>query len=184
MIERGYFVRALRIVWRDPVSYIIGGFILHAIAALALGLLIGPAICGIVWVTLKHLRGEDVFFADLFRGFDNISNTLIAGLVVCGLIAAGLVLGVVPGILAGALFCFVFPIIVDKELPLPEAMTASRKLPGSEDLLDRALFFLIALLVGFSGVVLFFAGLIFTWSLMWAVVAVAYEDMTTNRAPA
>ena len=119
---------------------------------------------------------------DLFRGFDNFSNSLVAGVVLGLMIAVGLVLGVVPGIILGALFCFVFPFVVDRELPLPEAMLASRRIAGGEDLLDRCLFFTIALMIGISGIVLFIVGWIFTWSIMWAVVAVAYEDMAKKPA--
>ncbi|MFQ5700870.1 MAG: hypothetical protein ACE5HU_03395 [Acidobacteriota bacterium] len=184
MIERGYFGRALKIVADDPVHYILGGLLLHLFAFAAFGLLIGPAICGIVWITLKHLRGEPVVFADLFRGFDHFSNNLVGGVVFSLMLFLGLLLGVAPGIVLGAMFCFVFPFLVDRELPLPEAMEASRKLPGAEDMLDRSIFFLVTLLVAVSGIVLFFAGLMFTWPLMWAVVAVAYEDLTRAQRPA
>lgn len=182
MIERGYFGRALQIVASDPATYVIGGLILQLVAAVALGLLLGPAICGIVWITLKHLRGQKVAFGDLFRGFDNFSDALVAGLAFALLVGAGLVLGVVPGIVLGALFCFVFPFVVDRDLPFPEAMAASRRIAGGGDLLDRGLFFLLALLVGLSGVILGVVGLLFTWPLMWATVAVAYEDLTAAQA--
>ena len=183
MIERGYFGRALQIVATDPATYVLGGLILHLISTLALGLLIGPAISGIVWITLKHCRGEEVTFGDLFRGFDSFSHTFMAGLAFGLMVTAGLILGIVPGLILGALYCYVFPLIVDKNMPLPEAMAASVRLGGG-DLLDRGLFFLLALLVGLSGIVLCVVGLFFTWPLMWAVIAVAYEDQVPPAATA
>lgn len=182
MIERGYFGRALQIVAADLVTYVVGGLVLQVVSVLAFGLLMGPAIAGIVWVTLKHCRGEEVHFGDLFRGFDNFGNTFIAGLVFCFLMSAGLLFCIVPGLILGGLFCFIFPFIVDRGLMFPEAMVASRKLgEGRVDLFDRCLFFLLCLIIGVSGVVLCVVGLLFTWPLMWAIVAVAYEDLAGPR---
>ena len=178
MIERGYFGRALQIVGNDPFTYVAGGLVLQLISLVAFGLLTGPAIAGIVWITLKHCRGQEVTLGDLFRGFDSFGNTFIAGIVFGLLVSLGLIFFVVPGIILGALFCFVFPFIVDRGMMFPEAMVASRKLgQGRTDLLAKTLFFMLAMIVGISGIVLCVVGLFFTWPLMWAVVAVAYEDL-------
>lgn len=185
MIERGYFGRALQMVGSDPVNYVVGGMVLHLLSLVAFGLLTGPAICGIVWITLKHARGEEVVFGDLFRGFEDFGNTFVAGLVFSLLLCLGLVFCVVPGIVLGALFCFVFPFIVDRGMSFPEAMDASRRLAARRvDLLDRSLFFLLALLVGISGAILCLVGLFFTMPLMWAVITLAYEDLAPAPAGA
>lgn len=178
MIERGYFGRALRIVVSDPVNYLVGGALLLLVVVISFGLLIGPATCGIVWVTIRHCRGEgQVAFSELFRGFDNFSSSLMAGVVFSVLVILGLALGIVPGIILGALFCFVFPFVVERDMPLPEAMVASRRIPGPEDLLDRCVFFLALLVLALSGLALFLVGFVFTWALAWAALGVAYEDL-------
>lgn len=179
MIERGYFSRALQIVLGDPITYLTGTFMLMVLTAFTAGLLIGPAICGIVWLTLKHCRGEQVELNDIFRGFDTFGPAVLAGLAFCLTVTAGLALFILPGIILGSLFCFVFPFIVDRKMRLSKAIVASRDImgEGGGDLLDRASFFLLVMLVGISGVVLLVAGLLFTWPLMWAVVAVAYQDL-------
>jgi len=179
VIERGYFGRALQIVASDPATFVLGGLLLFLLSVVSVGMLSGPGICGLVWITLKRSRGEEVTFADLFHGFDNITNTALTGLVFWLLVGGGLLFGIVPGIIAGSLFCFVFPLAVDRDMLLPEAMTASRTMKGAGDLLDRGLFFLLAFLLGISGTVFFVVGLLFTWPLMWAVVAVAYDDLQT-----
>jgi uncharacterized membrane protein len=185
VIERGYFGRALQIVASDPITYVVGGIVLHLISLVAFGLLTGPAICGIVWITLKHCRGEEVSFSDLFRGYENFGITFLAGIVFALMVGAGLVLFVVPGLILGALFCFVFPFAVDRNISFAEAMKASRDLgKGRHDLLDRGFFFLLALLAGLSGIILCGVGLLLTWPLMWAMVAVAYEDLAPARPPA
>ncbi len=185
MIERGYFERAVRIVWRDPWTYVGGGLVLHGMTLLSFGLLAGPSICGLVWVTLKHLRGQEVTFADLFRGFEDLPTSTLAGLAFFLMVAGGLPLLVVPGIVLGALTCFTFPFIVDRGMRLGQAMEASQAMGGrGVDLLDRSLFFLVALLVGVSGMTLALVGLAFTWPVMWAAVAVAYHDLTEpERSP-
>lgn len=179
MIERGWFGRALRIVVGEPVIYLAGGALLLLIAVISFGLLIGPATCGIVWVTIRRCRGEPVAFSDLFRGFDNFSSSLMAGVVFSALVIAGLALGVVPGIILGALFCFVFPFVVERDMPLPEAMVASRRIPGPEDLFDRCIFFLALLVLALSGLALFLVGFVFTWALAVTTLAVAWEDLTS-----
>ena len=182
MIERGYFRRAFQIVASDPIIFVVGGVVLHVLSLAACGLLMGPAICGIVWVTLKRCRGEEISFGDLFTGFEKFGATFLAGLVFSLLLCAGTLLLIVPGIILGALFCFVFPFIMDREMTFPEAMEASRMLgAGRHDLLDRCFFFLLAILLGISGVVLCVVGLFFTWPLMWAVIAVAYADLVPPR---
>ncbi|HKY31815.1 MAG TPA: hypothetical protein VJV23_04705 [Candidatus Polarisedimenticolia bacterium] len=181
MIERGYFRRALHVVMSDLPTYVLGGLVLQFVSTVSFGLMIGPSIAGIVWVTLRHLRGEEVSFGDLFRGFEEIGPTFAAGAVFGLAVGAGLALLAVPGILLGGMLCFAFPFIVDRNLSAGEAMTASRRLAGAGDLLDRGVFFLLALLVGVSGVVVCLVGLLFTWPLMWAAVAVAYEDMTRGE---
>ena len=183
MIERGYFRRAFQIVASDPIIFVVGGAVLQLVSLVSFGLLSGPAICGIVWVTLKRCRGEEISFGDLFRGFENFGATFVAGLVFSLLLCAGSFLLIVPGVILGALFCFVFPFIVDRDMQFPEAMKASRALgAGRHDLLDRCFFFLLAILLGISGVVLCVVGLFFTWPLMWAVIAAAYADMAPPRA--
>lgn len=183
MIERGYFRRAFQIVASDPIIFVVGGIILQVLSLVTLGLMTGPAICGIVWITLKRYRGEEIEFADLFKGFESFGATFAAGLVFSLLLGAGTILLIVPGIILGALFCFVFPFIVDRDMPFAEAMNASRTLgAGRHDLLDRSFFFLLAILLGISGVVLCVVGLFFTWPLMWAVIAVAYADIVPPRA--
>ena len=185
MIERGYFRRAFQIVASDPIIFVVGGVVLHLLSLAACGLLTGPAICGIVWITLKRCRGEEIEFGDVFKGFENFGPTFLAGLVFSLLLCAGTFLLIVPGIILGALFCFVFPFIVDRDMSFGEAMDASRTLgAGRHDLLDRCFFFLLAVLLGISGVVLCVVGLFFTWPLMWAVIAVAYADMVPPRAAA
>jgi len=185
VIERGYLGRALQIVGADPATYIVGGLVLHLLSLVSLGLLMGPTVCGLIWVTLRHIRGEEVSLADLFRGFDCFGNAILAGLVFCLMVGAGLILGVLPGIILGALFCFTFPFIVDQGLPLSEAMAASRKLgSGQVDLLDKCLFFLQALVLGLSGAILLLVGLVITWPLLWAVVAVAYDDLAAPASKA
>lgn len=179
MIERGYFSRALQIVLGDPITYIAGSFVLMILCCMTAGLLIGPAICGVVWLTLKHCRGEEVQFGDLFRGFDNFGNAVAAGLAFYLMLCAGTLLFVLPGIILGSLFCFVFPFVVDQGMPVSRALAASRDLlgEGGGDLLDRGIFFLLVMLIGVSGIVLMLAGMLFTWPLMWAIVAVAYQDL-------
>jgi len=185
VIERGYFRRAFQIVASDPIIFAVGGVVLHLLSLAACGLLAGPAICGIVWITLKRCRGEEIEFADLFRGFENFGASFAAGLVFSLLLCVGTFFLIVPGIILGALFCFVFPFIVDRGLSFGAAMEASRLLgAGRHDLLDRSFFFLLAVLLGISGVVLCVVGLFFTWPLMWAVIAVAYADLVPPRASA
>jgi uncharacterized membrane protein len=185
VIERGYFGRALQIVASDAVTYVVGGIVLHLVSLVAFGLLTGPAICGIVWITLKHCRGEEVLFGDLFRGYEIFGASFLAGIVFSLMVGAGLIFCIVPGLILGALFCFVFPFMLDRGLSFPDAMKASLELgKGRHDLLDRGFFFLLALLAGLSGIVLCGVGLLFTWPFMWAAIAVAYEDLAPEKPPA
>lgn len=53
----------------------------YLIASLGpMGVLAGPAMCGIYYCLLRHLRGEPVKFEMLFKGFDYFIQSLIAAL--------------------------------------------------------------------------------------------------------
>jgi uncharacterized membrane protein len=139
------------------VGLLIGGIV-------PLGILLGPMMAGIFLCLFAAMRGQKISFDHLFRGFDHFIETLIATMILMGVMlvliapcyfvmligtffAAGhqgngaepgagfaAVLGVMAlfylfvlaiSFLVGLLFCFVYPLIVDRGLKAVPAIKTS-----------------------------------------------------------
>ena len=59
------------------------GLILGSLVPFAI--LLGPMMCGIYMCYFARMRGEEVSFQKLFRGFDHFAESLIASLIVLGI---------------------------------------------------------------------------------------------------
>ena len=123
----------------------------------------------------KQLRGGQVEFRDLFCARDCYWR-LLGGVLLQGLlIMIGAMLCIIPAfIVAGALF-FTIPLIIDRNMGIIEAMSASRDLTQPR-LLMFTLFAFLVQLISSAGSYLCYIGLIATWPLMFTIAVVAYRD--------
>ena len=190
-----------------------------------LGILMGPALCGIHICLLRQSNGQRVTFDMLFQGFNYFGPGFIATLLImapvlfivlfyyASLIAGGI--GVAawaekqpPGpqreetlgwILLGgfggltlllifaiavlqALYIFVFPLIVDRELTGWEAVTTSFRAVFA-NLGGVFAIILLETVIGFIGVLACYVGAIFTIPLTFAMTAVAYRQVFPHLNP-
>jgi len=176
MLGKGYIKRAWTILWEEAGPFIFGGFILIVINAIAFDLLDGPVIAGFMYMTLRKLRGERVTLGDAFKGFERFGTTFLAGLVYKLMIAVGVLFLIVPGIIVGAMFIYMFPFIVDKNMTFTQAFKASAELT-SRRLLDHFLYFVVVGLIGIAGVLAFIIGIFVTVPLMYIAFGVAYYNL-------
>ena len=86
------------------------GFLIGA--AVPMGILMGPMMCGIYLTFFKRRRGEPIEFGDLFKGFDYFAQSVIATL----LHAIPIVIVVVPGYLL-FYFSFIFSVVAQGNEP-------------------------------------------------------------------
>jgi uncharacterized membrane protein len=86
----------------------------------------GPVQYGANWVFLKAVRGERIEVKDIFVVFQrNYWNVVIANIVVGIIVALGIVMLIVPGIIFACRLAFVPYLVVDREMDVMEALRVS-----------------------------------------------------------
>jgi len=119
-----YIGRSWELFWRYPLVFFLGILVLQMISGLTNGILYGPVMCGIMYATLKAVRGSTPEFGDLFKGFDKFGQSLLAGLIVLLITVCSFAL-CLPGIFLTPFFVLVFAFIIDGDLPWDKAISAS-----------------------------------------------------------
>lgn len=159
----------------DPRTFVIGGGILALLNLVSSGLLLGPALVGISAAVLRRQRGESASLDDLFSGFDNFAHTFLAGILYGMGVAAGLLFLLAPGLLFGALFFPVFPILAERRLTFVEAFAEARRLT-LPILVEQAVVFALALALAGAGLLLFVIGTALTLPLAVVALVLAYGE--------
>ena len=183
MVEKGYIGRSIQIVATNPFEFLFAGLVLGGLVVFTAGLLIGPAAGGVVAMTLKRCRGEEIDLADAFRGFENFTTTLLVGLAFVVMVLFGTLFLVLPGWLLAALFCFSLPAAVDRNVGPGEAIREARLL-AAKDLLAQIIFAGVLAVVALSGAVFFLIGMCVTVPIALAALTIAYHDAAYPPATA
>ena len=84
--------------------------------------------CGYTKISLEYYNSKKTEFADLFTQLKYFWRVLGATLLIGLIVAAGLILLIVPGIYWGLKYIFTINLIIDKDLGIREAMTESSKM--------------------------------------------------------
>jgi len=176
MLGKGYIKQAWNLYLEDLAPFFLAWIVLSIINGIAFGLLTGPVTCGMIYMTLKKLRGEKVEFADGFKGFENFGYVFLAGIVFNILVGIGTLFFIIPGFILGALLMFMFPYLVDKKMDFGQAFQASIDLVKGK-LLDNTLFFFVVSIIGISGIILCCIGVYFTFPLFYIAYGVAYYKL-------
>jgi len=175
MVEKGYIGRSIQIIATNPFEYLIAGLLLGGLVVGSGGLLVGPAAGGVIAMTLKRCRGEEIDVYDAFRGFENFPTTFPVGLAFVGMVLLGSIFALLPGWILAALFCFSLPVAIDRPVGPGEALRLGRTL-GSRDLLAHLIFIAILAAVAFSGAIFLLVGLCLTVPIAIAALTIAYHD--------
>lgn len=88
----------------------------------------GPISYGSAYVFLKAIRGEEFEIKELFDGFKNYLNVVLANLLTSAIIVFGLFFLIVPGIIFACRLAFVPYLVMDKKLDPVKAVEESWKL--------------------------------------------------------
>jgi len=125
--------KALEDAWRlfvkDIGALILGVLVAVVLSIVSIGILAGPLLGGVFKMVSRRVReGRPAEIGDVFAGFDRFW-TLFAAFWVLGIIVAiGYLFLIIPGLLLSAIWLYVFLFIVDRDMSLGEAMSASREL--------------------------------------------------------
>ena len=112
-------------------TLIVGGLIVGAAGFTIIGTIIlaGPIAAGLALVQLSALRGQQVEFGDMFKGFNNFGTNCGAGVLVAIYTWLWSLLFVIPGIVKAYSYSMTFYILADHpEMKANDAITASRNM--------------------------------------------------------
>ncbi len=177
MLRITRYIREGAEVYRKyPYEFIVGGFMIGMLNLLFFGALTGIHFYGMACMTLKALRGERPEISDAFRGFDKAFDVILAGLA----ILAGGFACIAGGFVTGALFMYAFPLMVERNVRVREALRVSMEV-ARQDLLGHILFFFLVMFLGLMGTPLFGIGVFLTLPLAFTPLVVAYHDRTAQE---
>lgn len=140
-------------------------------------LLVGPFLfSGLHKTAFKQLRGEPISVGDLFSGGDIFLRVLGAFIAFIFFSILGFLLCILPAYVVGGLLFFTIPLIVERNLSVGEALSASYNAVKS----NWFMFTLFAVVVGILASLGSFAcyiGLLATYPLQFTISAIAYRDV-------
>lgn len=132
---------------------------------------------GVYLLFLARMRGFSPSVADLARVVQSSAIPIVlAGFAQLGMTAIGLVLLILPGIYLAVGYAFVIPLIIDRGMPVWEAMEFSRTTVHKQWFQTFGLLLAAGLLL-IGSAMLFGVGLIVTLPLCTAAIMFAYEDL-------
>ena len=143
-------------------TLLVGSLILCALAFTGIGtiLLAGPIGAGLALVQLSALRGDEVEFGDMFKGFNNFGTNCGAGVLMSLFIWLWSFLLIIPGIIKAYSYSMTFYILADHpEMTATGAITASRNMMRGHKwdlfVLDLSFFWwivLVSITFGIAGI--------------------------------
>ncbi|MGH9799453.1 MAG: zinc-ribbon domain-containing protein [Blastocatellia bacterium] len=150
------------------------------VLAFGIGLLLflgGPFFySGFCKTAFKQLRGEQITVGDLFSGGDVFLRVLGAAIVIGILAAIGTLLCILPGLVVAGLLYFTLPLIIERDLSISEAISASYEAAKANWLMFTLFAIVVSFLSGL-GALACGVGVLATYPLQFTVAAVAYRDV-------
>jgi len=167
-------------LFRIDVDTIGAGAAILGIFGFAYGLLlVQPVDYGISFANLRAARGDKLEIKDMFEAFKDYINVVLANLLSGAIIAIGLVLLIVPGIIFACKLAFVPYLVIDRKMEAVEAVKESWRMTGGH---AWKVFFIgvLAVLLSIAGLICFGVGIIF--AIIWIRLAFAslYHAVATS----
>ncbi len=133
-------------------------------------LIASPIEYGVIYLFLKAVRGETVQIKDIFQPFNQFVDVVLANILVTGIVIAGIILLIIPGIIFAIKLVFVPYLVMDRKMNAINAVKESWKMTGGFGwtIFGMAI---LAFFICVGGFIVFFVGIIV--SLMWIGAAFA-----------
>jgi hypothetical protein len=145
-----------------------GSFIFSSLAA--------PLYVGFAIAAFKRLNGQEIQFADFFRGFNYFLPLFLAGLAIGLLVTVGLVLLILPGIYLAVAYTFTMLLVIDYRMEFWQAMETSRQIV-TKQWASIFWFGIVLCLLNLLGALALGVGLLVTIPVSSCALAVAYKDI-------
>jgi hypothetical protein len=147
---QGYLEDSYKLIKREPLILIGGGFLLQLLLFLSQGLLFliaGPFLGGyMLLIILAFRENKKPVFNDIFSGFYSFRSLLPYTLVVL-IIFIGFMLFVIPGLVFATWWIYVLPLMIDKKKSYSEAMGISMRKVNQTGFFMHLIFLLLITLI-------------------------------------
>ena len=190
MLDNRDIVLQSRETLKAKWGVVIGGTVLYWILLLVLGsvpylgilscIIMGPMAAGLALFFLKLIRNETPEIADVFSGFSNFLNAMVARLLVLLFTVLWALLLIVPGIIAAYGYSQTMYIVAENPtMTGPDALRQSKAMMKG---FKWKLFCLQCRYIGWAilGVVTFGIGLIWVLPMIYAAKAKFYDELRTD----
>jgi len=170
VLERGW-----KLFVKDAVPYIVGALVLGLLTIVTVGILFGPLAAGLYVMAVRRVRQNRVAeIGDVFWGLAHFWRFFGAALLLALLIAIGFVFLIVPGLLLATMWIYVFPLMVDRDIGVFEAMAESRRLVRENDFGQHFVMLLLLAALSIAGSVAGVLGHLLTLPLTFTIVTAMY----------
>lgn len=155
-----------------------GGAVLFLLSLPYSILLVGPLSYGAAFVNLKAARDEPPGVEDVFAGFKDYLNVVVASLVVPVIVGFGIMLFVVPGIIFWCKLAFTPYLVVDRKMRAVDAIKESWRITTGHAWKVFSVG-LLAVPIFLAGLICFGVGIVI--SIMWVHLAFASLYLAVSR---
>ncbi len=144
--------------------------------SLIVSLVAAPLYAGYQVAAFRIMSGREFRFGDFFKGFGYFLPLLLAGLAISLIVAAGIMLLIIPGIYLSVAYLFALNLVVDHGMEFWQAMETSRKVV-TKHWFAIFWFTLLMSLVNLLGIAALGVGLLVTIPVTACATAVAYRQI-------
>lgn len=131
-------------------------------------------------VFLQLVRGENPEFSVLFNGGPYFLRMFACSIIFGILVALGMVLLIIPGIILALMFWPYSFVLIDRNLPGIESFSEAKKVTAGNLLNAFGLFLILWLITVFGVIITLGIGAIFIMPFTYMVQTVAYAEMTSQ----
>lgn len=179
----GTIGEAFRLVFKHPVTFILGNLIMMMVNAMGFGLLGGVWLSGMMHAARKARSGQPVVISDLFQGFERFGPVLGANLIANLAATLGFMFCILPGYIIGSQFMYLVPLVACKGVSIGEGITLSRQ-KAKNQAVNHFFFFFLVSLISLSGIILCGVGVLVTAPVFPLAIAIAYGINFEDQNPA
>ena len=159
----------------DFWNFVLVSLLFYLIANACSLILMGPMMCSYFYIIFQKMRGKKIDIGDIAKGFSFFLPAFLANLVISVFTGVGLILCIIPGLMISAMYSFVYPLIIERNLGFWDAMEESRKIIWPH-IWGFLLFEIVGLLIVIAGFLLCFVGILVALPICFCAYACAYRD--------
>ena len=177
-VVRDTLSEAWSLFQEDFVLYMLAGVITIAVSIVSLGLLSGVVSVGFVKLVEKRRRGEEANPTDVFDGFSQLGESLLASVLIGLGVFIGLLFFVLPGLLFGLAMIFTYPAIAIDNESATGGMARSFSIISENFALAAMFLVIVVVLSSIGGAVVFGTVLVLPFNLI--LLTLAYHRLNVD----